>query len=331
MINLSSPATSARRFSIEDFLDFGERYGIDYRFPALGASGGRHREKQTVVQGDVEEMVLPSGICLTNSSIEVLQPYDTTSLLSSPLYTLVVLEGRVNIQLNTQEFVVCSGMAFSTRLGEQWVMKASHRIERSLRTLSLGIHPERVEPTRAVSSLLQRWEHIQAPAFVWPVPDYLLMGLQHILYQPMAALPRQLMLEGALLQLLGSVFCRVDALPGCQVKRAVSSSSERCRLENIRQRLRQSPEQPYTLPALAQAAAMSVTSFRNKFRQQYGISVFDYLRECRLSLAHRYLALGYPVQQAAWLSGYQHATNFATAFRRRYGIAPSEVRFSIQG
>ncbi|AUP77016.1 hypothetical protein CWS02_23155 [Enterobacter sp. EA-1] len=37
---------------------------------------------------------------------------------------------------------------------------------------------------------------------------------------------------------------------------------------------------------------------------------------------------GYSVQQAAWMSGYQHATNFSTAFRRRYGVAPSEVRVS---
>jgi AraC-like DNA-binding protein len=35
---------------------------------------------------------------------------------------------------------------------------------------------------------------------------------------------------------------------------------------------------------------------------------------------------GHSVQQAAWMSGYQHATNFATAFRRRYGICPGMVR-----
>ncbi|WP_420261280.1 helix-turn-helix domain-containing protein [Citrobacter freundii] len=31
------------------------------------------------------------------------------------------------------------------------------------------------------------------------------------------------------------------------------------------------------------------------------------------------------VQQAAWMSGYQHATNFSTAFRRRYGFSPGDL------
>ena len=94
----------------------------------------------------------------------------------------------------------------------------------------------------------------------------------------------------------------------------------------MRSRLEQSPEQDHTLAQLAALAAMSPSSLRSKFRQRYGCTLFDYLRECRLAQARRYLLEGYSVQQAAWMCGYQHATNFATAFRRHYGIAPGDVR-----
>ncbi|WP_150185643.1 helix-turn-helix transcriptional regulator, partial [Enterobacter bugandensis] len=57
-----------------------------------------------------------------------------------------------------------------------------------------------------------------------------------------------------------------------------------------------------------------------------GCTLFDYLRDCRLALARRYLLEGPSVQQAAWMCGYQHAPNFATAFRRHYGISPGDVR-----
>ncbi len=70
----------------------------------------------------------------------------------------------------------------------------------------------------------------------------------------------------------------------------------------------------------------SPSSLRSKFRQRYGCTLFDYLRNCRLALARRYLLEGHSVQQAAWMCGYQHATNFATAFRRHYGISPGDVR-----
>lgn len=60
--------------------------------------------------------MLPCGMCVTHSDVQVLQPYETTSRHSSPLYMLVVLEGCVILTLNGQEHVVRSGMAFSSRL-----------------------------------------------------------------------------------------------------------------------------------------------------------------------------------------------------------------------
>ena len=131
-----------RHFSIEDFIGFGERYGIDYRFPSL-ATGLFSKAQRIVIQGDVEEMTLSSGINLTRSDIRVLQPYETTSLHSCPLYMLVVLEGSVMLRLNGEAFVVRSGMAFTSRLGEQQVMNARHLADYHLRTLSLGVDPAR--------------------------------------------------------------------------------------------------------------------------------------------------------------------------------------------
>lgn len=326
MMNAHSPAMLKRQFSIEDFFDFGERYGIRYHFPALAGSCDRYKEKRPVVQGNIEEMVLSSGICLTNSNVQVLQPYESTSLHCSPLYTLIVLEGRVVIRLNNREVIVQSGMAFSTRLGEQLVMNASHLADEHLKTLTLGINPASFRPQPLISALLHEWECGESPAFVWQVPGHLLSGLQYALESKASGISRQFMLEGVMLQLLGY---GLSAEPLALERGCLLSPGEQNRLEHVRQLLQQQPEKAYTLQELAQTAAMSPSSLRTKFRQTYGHAVFDYLRDCRLELARRYLEQGYSVQQAAWMSGYQHATNFATAFRRRYGFAPSVVRLPI--
>ncbi|CAI8871566.1 AraC family transcriptional regulator [Kosakonia quasisacchari] len=313
-----------RHFSIEDFIGFGERYGIDYRFPSL-ATGLSSQAQRIVIQGDVEEMTLSSGINLTRSDIRVLQPYETTSLHSCPLYMLVVLEGSVMLRLNGEEFVVRSGMAFTSRLSEHQVMNASHLADCHLRTLSLGVDPASCWQSPLLTALLQQWEAHGAPTFLWQVPGFLLSGLQQTQQTSLPALSRQLMLEGVMLQLLGNALSQ--RMQGQERRRTIPCGAQQ-RLENVRRLLEQHPEKEYTLAALAQLAAMSASSLRVKFRQAYGQSVFDYLRDCRLELARRYLAEGYSVQQAAWMSGYQHATNFSTAFRRRYGMAPSEIRAS---
>ncbi|VFR19792.1 Transcriptional regulator AlcR in siderophore [Alcaligin] cluster [plant metagenome] len=69
---------------------------------------------------------------------------------------------------------------------------------------------------------------------------------------------------------------------------------------------------------------MSSSTLRVKFQAAYHCSVFNWLRERRLEVAHQRLARGWSVQQAADFVGYRHATNFATAFRARYGVAPSQ-------
>ena len=160
-----------RLFSIEDFFDIGERYGIDYHFPQLSSCRERAKEKRIVVQGDVEEMTLSSGICLTNSNVQVLQPYESTSLHCCPFYTLVVLEGRVALRLNGKEFVVRSGMAFSTRLGDPLVMNASHLADCHLRTVSLGIFPTTFALDPQLGSLLNEWAQGGNPTFLWQVPS----------------------------------------------------------------------------------------------------------------------------------------------------------------
>lgn len=313
-----------RHFSVEDFIGFGERYGIDYRFPSL-ATGLFSKAQRIVIQGDVEEMTLSSGINLTRSDIRVLQPYETTSLHSCPLYMLVVLEGSVMLRLNGEAFVVRSGMAFTSRLSEHQVMNASHLADCHLRTLSLGVDSVSCWQSPLLSALLQQWEAHGAPTFLWQVPGFLLSGLQQTQQTSLPVLSRQLMLEGVILQLLGNALSQ--RMQGPERHRTAPCGAQQ-RLENVRRLLEQHPEKEYTLAALAQLAAMSASSLRVKFRQAYGHSVFDYLRDCRLELARRYLAQGYSVQQAAWMSGYQHATNFSTAFRRRYGMAPSEIRAS---
>ncbi|QLO02934.1 helix-turn-helix transcriptional regulator [Citrobacter freundii] len=316
----NTAARLARTFSISEFMDFGERYGIDYRFPQLSQQLD-FPHASPVLQGKVEEMTLPCGMCVTHSDVQVLQPYETTSRHSTPLYMLVVLEGCVTLTLNGQQHVVRSGMAFSSRLSEHQTMSARHPADCKLRTLSLGLYPDGAWRTGLLESLMFEWERCQTPTLIWQVPGFLLSGLQYAQQSTLSNVSRQLMLEGLILQLFG------HGLSVCQVEssRRQAASGEQQRLEIVRRLLEQTPENDYTLSELAQRAAMSPSSLRSKFRAAYGCSVFDYLRDCRLERARGYLLEGYSVQQAAWMSGYQHATNFSTAFRRRYGFSPGDI------
>lgn len=310
-----TPHASPRNLTAADLLDFGDRYGIDYRFPTHARRPG----SQVILRGRVEELPLSCGLNLTHSSLEVLRPYEAVSTRDTAFFLLVVLEGCVQLTTAGERHLAQSGMAVTTHLGIPGALHAVHAPNQSLKTLTLALNGHPGGQPAALSGLVDNLALPAEPyARLWRLPDHLYQSLRHWQTLPSLRYPQQrLLLEGMALQLLayglGDAPVRVPAL----------SPGERSRLEKIRRQLDQAPNVDYSVQQLADQAAMSISSFRSKFREMFGVPVCSYLRERRLDLARQYLLQGYSVQQAAHLSGYRHTTNFSTAFRKRYGKAPS--------
>lgn len=82
-----------------------------------------------------------------------------------------------------------------------------------------------------------------------------------------------------------------------------------------------------TIEDISQACGASASSVQRYFKQQYGVTVFEFIRRKRLESARDALQCrGVTVAQAAWIAGYTHASSFVTAFKRAFGICPGEIR-----
>lgn len=83
----------------------------------------------------------------------------------------------------------------------------------------------------------------------------------------------------------------------------------------------------WTVDGLARKVGLGGRSLRAHFRSEFGQSVTEYARNARLDRAHDALVQrNITVSEAAYGAGYNNPANFATAFRRRFGYAPSKVR-----
>jgi AraC-like DNA-binding protein len=100
------------------------------------------------------------------------------------------------------------------------------------------------------------------------------------------------------------------------------------RTREARERLLADLRDPPDLEALAAAVGMTPRRLNRCFRLLYGTTVFDYLRDARLDAAREALEAGsaLPIKQLAWGLGYNQASNFVTAFRRRFGLPPRAYR-----
>jgi AraC-like DNA-binding protein len=83
---------------------------------------------------------------------------------------------------------------------------------------------------------------------------------------------------------------------------------------------------PLNVEVISRAAGISASGLQRLFRIAENQSVFEYVRKLRLAQAFAALSNGEAtVLEASLVAGYSSAANFATAFRRQFGITPSHL------
>lgn len=91
------------------------------------------------------------------------------------------------------------------------------------------------------------------------------------------------------------------------------------------------PGKPWGLQELARAAAMSRTSFAERFRTVAGMPPVTYLNRWRMLLAQRALRDGdVRVGSLASDLGYASESAFSTAFKREVGVSPLRYRYRVR-
>lgn len=124
---------------------------------------------------------------------------------------------------------------------------------------------------------------------------------------------------GALSQVPASRRSEPAALPAATHRRM-------CELREFLEQ-RRSRDAELSIAQIARMAGISTTTLQRQFRRAHGLTVSDVLQHGRLSRARHALEReGASVGRAAYLAGYTDPANFATAFKRRYGVAPSQLR-----
>ena len=285
----------------------GHTFGIDYLHTGKGFD-------YPIAQGRVSDLALSSALHLTLSDLEVRQRYVSRSTHTVPWFLSIVVDGRIDITQGQKHLTIGAGQGLCAHFTPQAPLIVEQPVQPRLRTLNIAVL---ATAPHALPSAHEPQLH------AWTLPSALIEQLRATSEEPLDDWRQSIIWQGLTLQLLG------HGLPTTPSPNSKSTSGikarERERLARLHAELRNNPMIDYRLSDLAHRAAMSPSSLRQKFSALYGCSIFDHLRHCRLQQAYCALEKGYSVQQAAHTCGYRHATNFTTAFKRHFGIAPTEV------
>lgn len=77
---------------------------------------------------------------------------------------------------------------------------------------------------------------------------------------------------------------------------------------------------------LAEAAFMSRFHYVRMFKQMYGITPRNYLKDMRILKAKELLKEGHTITETCFKVGYESVTTFSTVFKKCTGYAPKEYQ-----
>ncbi|WP_245391809.1 helix-turn-helix transcriptional regulator [Salinicola aestuarinus] len=308
---------ASRALTVDDFDHFERRYRVEHRFAApLPPSSAA----DAIAEGRVEEQRLATGWQWVGSDLCIHRTYETHALPDAPahLSVILMLEGEATITLGEHTHHLQTGAGLLLAYPGAGRLTARHAAQPRVRAINLTIPVSALAADTRLEPLRPR---LNASGGGWPLVAG--AGLQASLAHWLDHAPQPgaaLLAEGLALQLLAAA---AAVSPGGALP--PSSARHGDRLARVHRLIQSRPGEDYTLASLARLACMSSSSLRSKYRQRYGLSLFDHLRQCRLELAHRLLKEGGEVQEVAYCVGYRHPSNFATAFRRHHGLAPRDI------
>lgn len=269
---------------------------------------------------------------------DVVDRWDITAQghLESGLRILVVLEGSVDVSYGERRLLVSGARP----RGPSAVLVNLRQPETFARRLRKGRHARRVsvslsgtwlaqmssgaQEQDAVGEFMHR--HLAVHAFK---PSARLVGLagQLAAAREASTVLWHLYMESRALELTAEALAELIPSSSDALLPQPLRSRESRRMQELHEFLCSDAALGLSLQAIARHVGMHPNTMQRHFRSQYGTTVVDCVREARLQRARHALERdGLSVSQAAEIAGYTTAANFATAFRRRFGMAPKWAR-----
>lgn len=164
---------------------------------------------------------------------------------------------------------------------------------------------------------------------VMPLPAALHTMLGDILRPPYGGAMRTMMVQAKAMEVLCAALSRIaeHGSESTMIRpRDLAKVRELCEI------LQADPFSTTSIARLSRMVAWNESQMTEQFRRITGTTVFGYRQKLRMDHALRLLqASDQSITQIAFDAGYEHASNFATAFKRTFGFSPREARLCRKG
>lgn len=162
--------------------------------------------------------------------------------------------------------------------------------------------------------------YVEGPSFfMTPKMQSIIDSLFNIQYQGKT---KMMFFRSQITTLLSHFFGQLASLKTKKIK-----TSEREKLNQVKELLLNNLDNPPSLNEISKEIGFNTYKLKKEFKEFFGVPVFKYLQNERLTLAHKMIrSQEATVQEAAWHVGYDSLSSFSNAFEKKFGYRPSQIK-----
>ena len=162
--------------------------------------------------------------------------------------------------------------------------------------------------------------YVEGPSFIMtPQMQAIVDGLFNIQYEGKT---KMMFFRSQITALLSHFFGELANLKTEKLK-----TPEREKLNQARDILLNNLDNPPSLNEISKRIGLNTFKLKKEFKELFGVPVFKYLQNERLTLAHKMIRnQDATVQEAAWHVGYDSLSSFSNAFEKKFGYRPSQIK-----
>ncbi len=162
--------------------------------------------------------------------------------------------------------------------------------------------------------------YVEGPSFIMtPEMQVIIDSLFSIQYKGKT---KMMFFRSQITTLLSHFFGQLASLKNERIK-----VPEREKLNQAKDILINNIDNPPSLNEISKQIGLNTFKLKKEFKTLFGVPVFKYLQNERLTQAHKLIRnKEATVQEAAWHVGYDSLSSFSNAFEKKFGYRPSQIK-----
>lgn len=281
-----------------------------------------------------------NGIEIHTSRLTEIQTMSSSSKLSPKLSINILFEGQVEFSLGGTKHHLGSRYASAVECSA-FVLNHDELFTRYLKAgmtiakMNIIVDYNWIKSRCTSPYQHQQIEHLfQHHAVVshWPACDRVIELANLLMNNGGASLEQKLQNEYRAIELVSTcIEVLIDSLK--DKPPTINTSSRDFLVEgkiSLKQMVNACLPECKSLEDIAHKLTLSVSTLQRKFKQDYNMTVIEYVRIQKLEMARSGLLFkNLSIGEAAYLAGYNHSSNFVTAFKKQFGITPSTLLLGL--